>query len=83
MIKELVLFDSRIKILHQNARSLSRQHLLLKEIIQDTGYNCLYAFSEKWLSQNHPEVFWHVDNKTLTVFEKIASKQQRQKVVAL
>ena len=30
MVKKLKLFDSRIKILHQNARSLAGQHLVLK-----------------------------------------------------
>ena len=50
MMKELVLFDSRKKILHQNTRILSGHHLLLKELIQDLGYNCIYVFSEIWLS---------------------------------
>ena len=50
MMKELELCNSRIKILHQNARSLAGEHLLLKELIQDIGYNCVYAFSETWLS---------------------------------
>ena len=70
MMKKLKLFDSRIKILHQNARSLAGQHLLLKELIQDIGYNCIYAFSETWLSQNHPEEFWHVDKQNFDCFRK-------------
>ena len=69
MMKKIKLFDSRIKILHQNARSLAGQHLLLKELIQDIGYNCIYAFSETWLSQNHPE-FWHVDKQNFDCFRK-------------
>ena len=70
MIKELVLFDSRIKILHQNARSLSVQHLLLKELIQDIGYNCIDVFSDTWLSQNQPEEFWHVKKQNFDCFLK-------------
>ena len=70
MMRELELFDSRIKILHQNARSLAGQHLLLKEPTQDIGYNCICAFSETWLSQNHPEEFWHVDMQKMFL-EKI------------
>ena len=42
------------KILHQSSRNLTGQHLVLKELIQDIVYNCIYAFSETWLSQNHP-----------------------------
>ena len=70
MMKKLKLSDSRIKILHQNARSLAGQHLLLKKLIQDIGYNCIYAFSETWLSQNHPEQFWHVDKQNFDCFRK-------------
>ena len=70
MMKELKLFYSRIKILHQNARSLAGQHLLLKELIQDIGYNGIYAFSERWLSQNHSEEFWHVDKQNFDCFRK-------------
>ena len=70
MMKKLKLIDSRIKILHQNARSLAGQHLLLKEPIQDIGYNCIYAFSETWLSQNHPEEFWLVDKQNFDCFRK-------------
>ena len=70
MMKELELFDSRTKILNQNARSLARQHLLLKGIFQETEYNCIYAFSETWLSQNHPEEFWHVDQRNFDCFRK-------------
>ena len=54
-MKELELFDSRIKILHQNARKLVGQHLLLIELIQDIVYNSINAFGETWLSQNYPE----------------------------
>ena len=68
MMKELELFDSRITILHQNDRSLAGQHLLLKELIQDNGYNCLYAFSETWLSKNYPEEFWQVDKQNVDCF---------------
>ena len=49
MMKELESFDSRMKILQQKAG----QHLLLKELNQDIGYNCIYAFSETWLSNKH------------------------------
>ena len=70
MMKKLKLFDSRIKILHQNARSLAGQHLLWKELIQDIGYNCIYAFSETWLSQNLAEEFWHVDKQNFDCFRK-------------
>ena len=70
MMKELKLFDSRKNILYQNARSLAGQHLLLKERIQDIGYNCIYAFSKTWLSQNHPEEFWHVDKQKFDCFRK-------------
>ena len=70
MMKELKLFDSRIKILHQNARSLAGQHLLLKELIEDIGYNCIFAFSETWLSQNHPEEFWLVDKQSFDCFRE-------------
>ena len=28
--------------------------MLLKELIQDIGYNCRYAFYKTWLSQDHP-----------------------------
>ena len=55
---------------YQNARSLAGQHLLLKELIQDTGYNCIYAFSETWLSKNHPEEFWHIDKQNFVCFRK-------------
>ena len=41
MMKELDLFDSRIKILHQIARSLAGQHLLLKEVILNTTAHVL------------------------------------------
>ena len=34
------------------------------------GYNCIYAFSETWLSQNHPEEFWHVDKQNFDCFRK-------------
>ena len=67
MMKELKLSDSSWKILLQNARSLAEQHLQLKELIKDLGYNWIQAFSEKWLSKNHPII------KILTVFEKITS----------
>ena len=70
MMKKSKLFDSRIRIVHQNARGLEAQHLLLKELIQDIGYNCIYAFSETWLSQNHPEEFWHVDKQKFDCFRK-------------
>ena len=70
MMKKLKLFDSRIKILHQNERSSAGQHLLLKKLIQDIGYNCIYALSETWLSQNHPEEFWHVDKQNFDCFRK-------------
>ena len=70
MMKELELFDSRIKILHQNARSLAGQHLLLKELIQDIGHNCICAFSETWSSQNHPQKFWHVAKQKFDSFRK-------------
>ena len=70
MMKELELFDSRTKMLRQNARSLAGQHLLWKELIQDTGYNCIYAFSETRLSQNHPADFWHVDKQNFNCFRK-------------
>ena len=83
MMKELELFDSRIKILHQNARSLAGQHLLLKELIQDIGHNCIYAFSETWLSQNHPQEFWQVDKQNFDCFRKDRIQQQKQKVVVL
>ena len=78
-MKDLELFDSRIKILHQNARSLAGQHLLLKEVIQDIGYNCIYAFSETWLSQNHPEEFWHVDKQNFDCFRKDRIQTKRTK----
>ena len=68
IMKKLKLFDSTIKILHQNARSLAGQHLLLKELIQYIGYNCIYAFSETWLSQNHPEEFCNVDKQNFDCF---------------
>ena len=70
MMKELNLFDSRIKILHQNARSLAGQYLLLKELTQVVGYNGIYAYCETWLSQNHPEEFWHVDKQNFGCFGK-------------
>ena len=70
MMKELELFDSRIKILHQNARNLAGQNPLLKELIQVIGYKCIYAFSETWLSQNHPEELWHVDKQNFDCFRK-------------
>ena len=54
MKEELKVLDSRVNILYKNARSLAGQHLLLKELIQDIGYNCIYAFNKTWLSQNHP-----------------------------
>ena len=69
-MKELELFDSRIKILYQNARSLAGQYLLLKELIHDIGHNCIYAFSETWLSQNHPQEIWHVDKQNFDSFRK-------------
>ena len=70
MIKKFKLFDSRIKTLHQNARNSAGQHLLLKELIQDIGYNCIYAFSEAWLSQNHPREFWHIGKQNFDCFRK-------------
>ena len=42
----------------------------MKELIQDIGYKCIYAFSETWLSQNHPEEFWHVEKQNLDCFQK-------------
>ena len=42
----------------------------MKELIQDIGYNCIYAFSEKWLSENHPEEFWHVHKQNFDCFRK-------------
>ena len=81
MMKELELFDSGIKIFHQNARSLARQHLLLKGLIQDIGYNCIYAFSETCLSQNHPKEFRHVDKQNFDCFQK--DRMQTTKTSAL
>ena len=56
IMNEFELFDSRKKIPHQ--------------LIQDIGYNCIYAFSETWLSQNHPEEFWHVDRQDFDSFRE-------------
>ena len=83
MMKELELFDSRIKILYQNARILAGQHLLLNELIQEVGYNCIYAFSETWLSQNHAEEFWHVDKENFDHFRKDCIETTKTKVVVL
>ena len=68
MMKVRKLFDSRITILHQNARRLAGQNLLLKELNQDIVYNCIYAFSKTWLSQNLPKGFWHVDKQNFDCF---------------
>ena len=70
MMKELELFETRIKIVPQDTRSLAGQHLLLKELTQDIGYNCTFAFSETWLSQNHPEEFWHEYKQNFDCFQK-------------
>ena len=69
-MKELELFESRMKILRQNDRSLARQHLLLKELIQDIGHNCKYAFSETCLSKNYPQEFWLADRQNFDCFRK-------------
>ena len=68
MMKDIKLFDSRIKILYQNARRLAGQNLLFEELNQDIGYNCIYAFSETWLSQNLPEEFWNVDKQNFDCY---------------
>ena len=44
--------------------------MLLKELIHDIGYNSIFALSEKWLSQNHSEEFWHVEKQKFDCFQK-------------
>ena len=50
--------------------TLSQKCDMITKTFFHIGYNCIYAFSETWLSQNHPEEFRHVDKQNFDCFRK-------------
>ena len=75
-IHEISQRHQKNKLFHTNTQSLHKKHLQLSRLVSDIGSNCIYGFSETWLTDSDPNNIYNPDQKNLECFRLDRSNQK-------
>lgn len=77
--KELKFYNSNLKLITLNCQNLNSKREVTNELINNLGYNCIYGFTETWLTKDNDSKLWSFKKENFECFRCDRSQKLTKK----